>query len=78
MPKNKAQIVRTILGPSLSVSTPISMAIQPITIKARELAPESAALVELNSVSNGLKKTPKVLTIPWIIIMIEKPAATIT
>jgi len=75
-PKNKALAVRTTLGPNLSANIPISIAIKPIMKKAREDAPESIALVEPNSTSNGVKKTPKVLYVPWIIIMMEKPAAT--
>jgi hypothetical protein len=54
-----AQIVITIRGPNLSVSLPIAIAIKPMTIEEREYAPEVDALVQPNSLINGLKKTPK-------------------
>jgi hypothetical protein len=54
------------------------MAAKPIMKKAREEAAERAALVEPNSISKGVKKTPKVFIVPWIIAMIEKQVATMT
>ena len=72
------QNVITSLGPSLSVSTPMTIPNKPCTIIDREKAPESMALVQPNSFSNGLKKTPKDKYAPHIATMMHREAATIT
>jgi len=50
---------------------------KPIRREYKEEAPEIVALDQPNSVSNGLKKTPKVLDIPHATIWIQKAAVTI-
>jgi hypothetical protein len=46
-----------------------------ITIES-DKAPEVSALVQPNSVSIGLKKTPKAERVPYITTMINRVAAT--
>jgi hypothetical protein len=55
---NKPQPDITALGTNLSVSLHITIAGSPVTIQESEKAPEVIVLVQLNSVNNGLKKTP--------------------
>jgi hypothetical protein len=50
---------------------------RPLMLMESEKAPEVTALVQPNSVSIGLKKTPKVEDIPQLINMIRKAATTI-
>jgi F420-dependent methylenetetrahydromethanopterin dehydrogenase len=45
-------------------------------MEASERAPDVIALVHPNSLSNGLKKTPKALYTPHVINMIIKEAPT--
>jgi len=54
------------------------MARKPMIRKDNEAAPEIVALDQLNSVSNGLKKTPKLTCRPWAIVRIPKETATTT
>jgi hypothetical protein len=51
---------------------------RPTIITAREKAPEVTALVHSNSVTTGLKKTPKAVCMPKIIIMLKKADTTMT
>ena len=62
--KSTAQVIITSLGPNLSASTPITIAIIPIVKIETEKTPESTALDGLNSAIKGLKKTPKTLCVP--------------
>jgi hypothetical protein len=48
----------------------------PFTIADSEKAPEVMAVVQPNSLSSGLRKTPKVLYIPHDITIIKKLAIT--
>jgi hypothetical protein len=70
------QTVITIRGPSLSLTLPATIANKPCIIQLSEKAPEVTALVQPNSVDNGLKKTPNVKNIPHINNIIKKAATT--
>jgi len=48
----------------------------PCIIELMEIAPEISALLQPNSISNGLKKTPKLRREPNINIWIMAAAAT--
>jgi hypothetical protein len=69
-------IVRTLLGPTLSLNLPIPMPAQPLRSIDNEKAPEVSALVQPNSVSNGSKKTPKLYDNPHITSKMKKLAIT--
>ena len=66
----------TALGPNLSFNLPAAIATTPLSRKQSEYAPEVIALVHPNSVSTGLKKTPKEYSVPYIDTKIRKPAIT--
>jgi hypothetical protein len=51
---------------------------KPNTNIEREKAPEIIAVVQPNSVSTGLRKTPKARYVPKTTVMARKETATIT
>ena len=75
-PKRKPQSVITTRGPSLSLRPPMIMPNNPCIIKLIEMVPEVSALLQPNSIINGLKKTPKLRRDPNITIWIMAAAIT--
>ena len=65
------------LGPNLSVSLPTRMESNALRMMQKEYAADVCALVQPNSVSMGLKKTPKLYNVPHIIAEEIKQARTI-
>jgi hypothetical protein len=68
--------VTTNLGPNLSFSLPTPIPSTPLRNIATENAPEIIALVQPNSVNNGLKKTPKETVVPLDTAIISKATET--
>jgi len=75
-PITKPQAAISVLGPNLSLRPPKTIAPKPIRISHSEAAPEIVALDHPNSISNGMKKTPKALYIPHVIAWITTAAIT--
>jgi hypothetical protein len=77
VPMKRPQMIRTTLGPYLSVSLPTTRPEKPITRLASDIAIEVVALIQPRSEDMGLKKIPKVVKGPTINMEEIKPAATI-
>jgi hypothetical protein len=58
MPTREPKNNTTFLGPNLSVNVPAKIPSRPSTAEVSERAPETVALVQPNSPSMDLKKTP--------------------